>query len=84
MQENFPNPFQNTTRISYRIPERTNVELKVFNNLGQEVATLVNHKQNPGEYTVLFEATHLSSGLYYAIMKTDDFNHTINMMLLRE
>jgi hypothetical protein len=61
---NYPNPFNNTTNISYTIPNTSDVDLSVFNMLGQKVATLVHEKKSPGRYSYKYVATKLSSGIY--------------------
>jgi hypothetical protein len=61
---NYPNPFNQTTTIKYRIPESGLVTLKVFNLPGQEVAILVNEHKNAGEYVVNFDALNLAGGIY--------------------
>lgn len=65
LEQNFPNPFNNSTTISYRIPEVSNVSLKIFNLLGQEVATLVSKKQPAGHYKVNWNADGIAGGLYF-------------------
>jgi len=62
--QNFPNPFNPTTKIEYRISDRSFVSLKVYNILGDEVATLVNEEKSAGIYNVNFNAFGLSSGMY--------------------
>ncbi len=65
LDQNFPNPFNPSTLISFTIPEAMNVKLVVINSLGQEVATLVDEFLNAGKHVRKFEATNLSSGIYF-------------------
>ncbi len=89
LSQNFPNPFNPTTEINYSIPNvgtsgsvsSTNVSLKIYDILGREVATLVNKKQTPGNYSVAFNASQLSSGIYFYSIRTD-VNASIKKMIL--
>lgn len=83
LEQNYPNPFNPTTNISYQIPESGEVSLKVFNMLGQEVATLINSRQNAGSYTVDFDAGNLSSGMYIYRLETAGQSLTRKMMLVK-
>jgi hypothetical protein len=65
LEQNYPNPFNPTTAIKYEIPKEGFVNVKIYNSLGQEVATLINEKQNAGSYIVEFDASDLSSGVYF-------------------
>ena len=60
----YPNPCNPTTTISYDLPQESNVTLKIFNMLGQEIGTLVNTRQRAGHYTKIFDAKNLASGVY--------------------
>ncbi|MBI5216453.1 MAG: VCBS repeat-containing protein [Ignavibacteriae bacterium] len=89
LQQNFPNPFNPSTSISYALPARSHVKLSVFNSLGQQVAELVNREQDANYYEVKWEAT-TPSGLYlYRLdaVSTDDptntFSQVRKMLLLR-
>ncbi len=65
LSQNYPNPFNPTTTISYDLPLRSHVSLAVFNTLGQQLAQLVNEEVETGRHEVRFDATGLSSGVYY-------------------
>lgn len=65
LSQNFPNPFNPSTTINFKIPSEGNVSLKVYNSLGKLVATLVDGKLDAGNYNYGFDATNLSSGIYY-------------------
>jgi hypothetical protein len=73
LKQNYPNPFNPSTTISYDLPTAALVSLKVFNVLGQELATLVNRQQTPGSYSIRYDASQLGSGVYfYQLTATDD------------
>jgi len=79
--QNYPNPFNPSTRISYNVEEPGLVQLKVYDILGVEVATLVNEQQNSGNYTVGFDAARLSSGVYFYSLSVNNFTQTRKMIL---
>jgi hypothetical protein len=81
--QNFPNPFNPATIIKYQIPELGLVTLKVYDALGSEIATLVNEEKPIGNYTVEFDATELSSGIYFYRIQAGSFVQTKKMVLLR-
>jgi hypothetical protein len=85
LYQNYPNPFNPKTQISYQIPnsEVQNVNLKVFDILGKEVATLVNEKQSPGNYQVEFDGTDYPSGVYFYRLQSGSYSETKKMILLR-
>ena len=83
LHQNFPNPFNPTTTIPFVVAGSGFVSLKVFNILGQEVATLVNQQTIPGKYTVPFNATGLRSGVYFYRLQVGDFVETKKLTLLR-
>ena len=83
LEQNYPNPFNSLTHIRYTIPQSSYTLLKVFDMLGNEVATLVNVFQNLGEYDVLFEANDLSSGIYFYTLTSGNFMATKKLILLK-
>jgi hypothetical protein len=83
LDQNFPNPFNPSTTIRYAIPEAGNVTLTVFNLLGQQVSTLVSEKQKAGTYSVVFDASKLTSGIYFYQIKAGNFVNTKKLLLLK-
>jgi predicted lipoprotein with Yx(FWY)xxD motif len=83
LEQNFPNPFNPSTTISYSVSETQHVNLKIFNVLGQVVATLVNEEIPTGTYKVQFNAAGLSSGIYYYRIETAGISETKSMLLLK-
>ncbi len=88
--QNYPNPFNPSTTIKYSIPTvetlratSPHVTLKIYDILGREVTTLINKEQKSGSYEVLFNASNLSSGLYFYRLTTSGFTQTKKMILLR-
>ena len=81
--DNYPNPFNPTTTITYQIPESTPVKLEVFNLKGQRVALLVDEVQSKGHYTAYFDASSLSSGVYLYRITTLNFVQSNSMILLK-
>lgn len=81
--QNFPNPFNPTTKINYSIPLRSFVTLKVYNMLGIEIATLVNEEKPVGNFEVEFDGGSLSSGIYFYKMETSSFSDTKKFILLK-
>ena len=83
LKQNYPNPFNPTTIIQYSVPKEGNVELKVFNTIGQEVMCLVNENKEAGNYSVNFKASGLSSGIYFYRLKTGDYTDIKKMILVK-
>jgi len=81
--QNYPNPFNPETNIRYSVPKGTKVTLKVYDVLGNEVATLVSEFKNAGEYNMRWQPSNVSSGVYFYELKTDEFVKTNKMILLR-
>ncbi len=83
VEQNYPNPFNPSTIISYSIPKEGFVTIKVYNILGQEVATLLNDLQSSGMYKINFNASRLSSGVYFYSVKTDNLTVVKKMILMK-
>ncbi len=83
LEQNYPNPFNPTTKINYSIKEEGNVELRIFDLLGSEIATLVSEEKEPGNYEVYFDASNLSSGVYLYTLKAGSFVQTRKMLLMK-
>ncbi len=93
LEQNYPNPFNPSTKIKYSIPsnlkrETSNVSLKVYDVLGNEVATLVNEQKPAGNYEIEFNSTGmihqtLSSGIYFYQLRAGSFIDTKKMILLK-
>ena len=83
LSQNYPNPFNPSTKINYSIPNSSNVVLKVYNELGAEVASLVEGFRNAGSYEVSFDGADLSSGIYFYKLQSGSFTETKKMMLVK-
>jgi photosystem II stability/assembly factor-like uncharacterized protein len=83
LEQNYPNPFNPSTTIRYALPHRSHVTLTVFNTLGQKVATPVNDDLQAGYHDIEFDASNLSSGVYFYRLTAGDFIQTKQMILVR-
>jgi hypothetical protein len=83
LKQNYPNPFNPTTNIRFEIPKSSFVTLKVYNMLGQEVATLVNQQLSAGSFVADFDAAHLASGSYIYRLNADGKVQSRKMILMR-
>jgi len=83
LSQNYPNPFNPSTRISYSIPTDGYVTLKVYDVLGNEVASLVDEQKQSGSFDVNFNASALSSGVYYYTLKAGEFTSTKKLVLMK-
>jgi len=81
--QNFPNPFNPTTKIKYELPKSNFVSLKIYDMLGREVLTLVNQKQEAGRYEVDFNASNLASGAYFYRLESGVFKDIKRMILIK-
>jgi len=83
LSQNYPNPFNPSTNIEYSVPSSEYVSLKVYDILGNLVATLVNEKKEAGKYKVTFNASNLASGLYFYKIQAGSFNQVRKMLLIK-
>jgi hypothetical protein len=83
LNQNYPNPFNPSTTIQYTLSTESKVTLKVFNLLGQVVSTLVNEKQAAGPQSITFDASRLSSGIYFYQITAGSFSATKKMILMK-
>ncbi|RPI65284.1 MAG: T9SS C-terminal target domain-containing protein [Ignavibacteriales bacterium] len=87
LEQNYPNPFNPSTRIHYQVSSISQVTLKVFDVLGNEIATLVNEEKPAGSYEVEFQSTvinrQLASGIYFYQLKADEFIQTKKMLMIK-
>ncbi len=83
LSQNYPNPFNPSTTISFTVPENVDVKLDVYNTIGQKVTTLVNSVKEAGKYDVKFDASELTSGIYFYVITAGDFKATRKMMLIK-
>ncbi|MBN2012492.1 T9SS type A sorting domain-containing protein [candidate division KSB1 bacterium] len=81
LDQNFPNPFNPETTISYHLPSSGYVVVKIFNLRGQEVATLVNGIQDAGDYSIQWHPENLPSGPYFYQMKSGVFSATRKLLV---
>ena len=85
LSQNYPNPFNPTTTIKYTIPAGVKAQcmasLRVYDILGNQVATLVNGQKEPGYYEVKFEASHFPSGVYFYVLRAGEEFHAVKKML---
>lgn len=81
--QNYPNPFKSETTIDYLVSVRSSVKLKVFDNLGRTIVTLVDNELQPGDYQVVFSATGLPDGIYYYQLTTGKYSQTRKCMVVK-
>jgi len=83
LYQNYPNPFNPSTTISFAVPKSGNVTLKIYNTLGEEVATLADGYMEAGIHTMNFNADQLSSGLYIYRLNSKEATFTKKMLFLK-
>ena len=83
LHQNYPNPFNPVTKIRYDLPNSGKVSLKIYDNIGREVITLISEFKDAGYYTVEFDGSNFASGIYYYKLETGNFVATKKMVLLK-
>ncbi|HLT24345.1 MAG TPA: T9SS type A sorting domain-containing protein [Ignavibacteria bacterium] len=83
LKQNYPNPFNPVTRISYSLPVKSNISIKVYSVIGKELMTLVTGVFEPGNHSIDFNASDLSSGVYYYRLETSTFTETRKMVVVK-
>jgi len=83
LSQNYPNPFNPVTIINYQLPTTNEIELSIYNLLGQKVITLVNEKQSAGSYNIKWDASRFAAGVYYYQLTAGDFQEVKKMVLLK-
>ncbi len=83
LEQNYPNPFNPSTIIRYSIPVEGKVKIKIFDILGREVSTLLDRNHKAGNYSIEFDGSNLSSGIYFYRLRCGNFIETMKMIFLR-
>jgi len=83
LNESYPNPFNSVTLISYKIPVREHVNIKLYDTSGQEVLQLFDREQDPGDHKLAFNGSRFSSGVYYLKMTAGDYSKIQKLVLLK-
>jgi photosystem II stability/assembly factor-like uncharacterized protein len=83
LSQNYPNPFNPVTTISYTLPKASHVRLKIYNVLGEEVASLVDEFKQPGTFSADFDGANFSSGMYFYRLTAGEFTEVKKMMLVK-
>ncbi len=83
LHQNYPNPFNPITTIQYNLPERSNVQITIYNLLGRKVATLLSETQDTGSKSVRWDATNVASGVYFYQIRAGEFVQTRKMVMLK-
>ncbi|NOY61343.1 MAG: T9SS type A sorting domain-containing protein [Calditrichaeota bacterium] len=83
LDQNYPNPFNPSTTIRFGLPQKSDVNLKIFDLLGREVATLIDKTMSAGEYKVIFEAEGLPTGVYFYCIRASGFSRVKKLTLVK-
>lgn len=83
LEQNYPNPFNPSTTLNFALPKSDNVTIKVFDQLGREVETLLNKEMSAGKHTLNWNAGNLASGIYFVQMRSADFVKSVKAILMK-
>jgi hypothetical protein len=83
LEQNYPNPFNPTTNINFGLPEAAQVSLKIYNIVGEEVATLVNERRTAGNHSVVFDASQMPSGVYFSVLNVGEVKLVRRLVLMK-
>lgn len=83
LYQNFPNPFNPETNVKFDIPENSLIKIMVYDALGKEITVLVNEQLQPGAYEISWDASYVTSGIYFYKLVSGDFTETKKMVLLK-
>ena len=83
LEQNFPNPFNPGTTIQFQLPKESHVTLRVYDILGQEVATLIDEKREAGKYLLQFDGSNITSGIYFYRLHAGSYIETKKLILLK-
>lgn len=83
LSQNFPNPFNPSTKINYFVPKESFISIKVYDFLGRELTMLVNETKSTGSYEIVFDASNLPSGTYFYTLIGDNYSATKKMIILK-
>jgi len=81
--QNYPNPFNPSTRINFKIPEKSHVSIKIYNALGEEIQELAGRDYTAGSHSIILDASHLANGIYFYKIKAGNFKETRKMSLIK-
>jgi hypothetical protein len=83
LEQNYPNPFNPSTAIKFALPVKTNISLTIYNTLGEKVAEIFKGEMEEGYHEMMFNASRLSSGVYFYKIESESFNSTKKMILIK-
>ena len=83
LSQNYPNPFNAVTSIGFSLPRSCHVKLKIYNSLGEEIETLTDTEYSHGSYTIEWDASEFSSGIYFYNLEADSFGQTRKLLFLK-
>jgi hypothetical protein len=83
LHQNYPNPFNPSTSIGFSLPQETHVTLRIYNLIGEEVATLVDGVRSAGVHTAIFDAKHLPSGVYFSVLQAGEVRQVRRLVFMK-